>query len=402
LNPTTDVALRPNNAVVTSARDEFGARELQTSHETAASAVAAREKAATESRYIMAMQRPRNIEQFRADLLMACCRSTFAEKVEYAKPVGKEQDESGKWVPKYVYGPSIRFIETALQMYGNVYPEVATVYESAAARICRVSVTDLERNVTYTTEVTINKTVERKGQKSRKGGEWEPPPGRQVIDQRINSYGEPTYLVVATEDEVLVKQNALLSKALRTNAQRLLPYDIVEEAMQTAKATLARHDAENPDAAKRRIIDGFLKLGVQPVDIEQYLGKSLSKPLVPAEVADLREKWNALKDGETTWQAIIEAVSGGGSEELAEETRKRLIAEAEAKKAAQQQSQQQTSTDGNPASASGSGDNATSQATEKSTPGTPNASHEAAGSAPTTPSETKPAASRPTFGRRQS
>lgn len=383
-NPGTEVALRPNGAVVTNTRDEFGAREMQLSRETAATAVAAREKAATEARYIMAMQRPRNIEQFRADLLMACCRPTFAEKVEYAKPVGKEKNEQNQWVQKYVNGPSIRFIETALQMYGNVYPEVATVYESAAARICRVSVTDLERNVTYTTEVTINKTVERKGQQKR-NGEWEPPPGRQVIDERINSYGEQTYLVVATEDEVLVKQNALLSKALRTNAQRLLPYDIVEEAMLTAKNTLAKHDAENPDAAKRKLIDGFLKLGVQPVDLEQYLGKSLSKPLVPAEVADLREKWNALKDGETSWQSIIEAVNGGGSDELAEETRKRLIAEAEAKKAAMQQASD------SPASASGSGESATQQ-------GTPGA--ENTGSAPTTPAETKPPATRPTFGRR--
>lgn len=332
MNPTsTEITVRPNGGEVV--RQEFGAVQTQAFHETAAAAVAKREESAVQARYIVARNQPRNIEQFRADLLQACLRPTFAEKVEYAKPVGKKWDpEKREQVQQYAFGPTIRFIETALQMFGNVYPEVLTVHESPAARICRVSVTDLQKNITYATEVVIQKTVERKGFKDRKTQEWQPPEGRTVLDMRLNSFNEPTFLVVATEDETLVKQNALLSKALRTNAQRLLPYDIVEEAILTAKATLQRHDAENPDAAKRRLLDSFMRLGVQPIDIEAFLGKSINKPLVPAEVEMLRALYTAIKDGETTWQAAIEAKESTGSEELQAEVKARKLAEAEAAK----------------------------------------------------------------------
>lgn len=372
---TTEITVRPQNGDVV--RQEFGAVETHQQHETAAMAVAAREQASIQARYIVAERRPRNEDQFRSDLLRACKRPTFAAKAEYAKPIGKEKDPAtGEWIEKKARGASIRFIETALQLYGNVFPEVVTVYESAQARICRVSVTDLEHNITYTTEVVIQKAVERKGKKNRRG-DWEPPEGRTVISERINSYGEPTYLVVATEDEVLVKQNALLSKALRTNAQRLLPYDIVEEAIRTAKATLADEHAKDPDAAKRRMLDAFSELGVQPVDIEAYLGHSLNKPLQPAEREELLAVFNGIKEGEITWQQVMESRTQTGSEELQDEVRARKIAEAEAARQAP------------PASASGSGDHAADH-------GTPGES----GSAPTTPAQHADAAKKLTFGRR--
>jgi hypothetical protein len=324
---TTEIVHRPNNGAEI-VRQEFGAVQTQQNYETAAQAIAMREKTATEARYVVARHNRRNIEQFRTELLADCQRPTFAEKVEYAKPVGKKFVD-GKWIQSYAYGPTIRFIETAIQRYGNVYPEVSTVHESPAARICRVSVTDLERNITYATEVVIEKKVERKGKKNNKG-EFDPPEGREVVSVRLNSYNEPTFTVLATEDEVLVKQNALLSKALRTNAQRLLPYDIVEEAILAAKDTLRNHDAQNPDAAKRRLIDAFARLGVQPVDLESYLGKSINKPLVPAEIETLRAIYTAIKDGELTWEAVLASKEQTGSEELQNEVRDRKLAEAKA------------------------------------------------------------------------
>lgn len=400
MTTSTEISVRQSGSELV--RQEFGATEMQQVHETAAAAVAAREQAAVQARYIMAMQRPRNVEQFRKRLMDMCLKPEFAKKAEYAKPVGKKWNAAkGVEEEQFIYGPSIRFVEAALQAYGNVLPQTATVFDNPMARISRVSVTDLEANITYEAEVVIAKTVERKGfEKGKRGsGQWEPPKGRVVISERVNSYGDPTYVVVATNDEIMSKQNALLSKALRTNALRLLPPDVVEEAIRLARQTVANKDAQDPDAAKREILDYFATQGVEPVDIEAYLGKSISKPLLPAEIARLRSIYKAVSSGETTWEEIMAAKEDSGSEELAKETRERLIREAEEKKKA---AQQQGQTDGNPASASGSGDQATSQTTEKSTPGTPNASHEAAGSAPTTPSETKPAASRPTFGRRNS
>src|SRR4051812_2992682 len=91
MNPTTEVAIRQPGMV---AREDFGATYLQTHVETAAMAVAEREKAAVQARYIIAERHPRNIEQFRVKLLSSCKRPTFATKVEYAKPVGQ------KWNPR--------------------------------------------------------------------------------------------------------------------------------------------------------------------------------------------------------------------------------------------------------------------------------------------------------------
>ena len=321
--------MRPQNGDVV--RQEFGAVETHQQHETAAMAVAAREQAQVQARYIMAERRPRNIEQFRVTLEAACRRPGFAAKVEYAKPIGKEL-KNGKWQDKYAYGPSIRFIEAALQAYGNVFPEVATVHESPVARICRVSVTDLQANITYSTEVVIAKQVERKGKYDQKRDAWDPPKGREVISSRINSEGEPTYLVWATDDETLVKQNALLSKALRTNAQRLLPWDIVERCMQIAKETLAKEDKTDPDAAKRRLVDAFVVIGVEPIDLEAYLGHSLSRPLQPAELEGLRGIYTAIRDGEMTWEDVMASKGDTGSEELQDEVRARKLAEAEAAK----------------------------------------------------------------------
>jgi hypothetical protein len=337
MNPTTELAVRPSAQLVT--REEFGATNLQTHVETAAMAVAEREKAAVQARYIIAERRPRNIEQFRVRLEESCRRPSFAAKVEFAKPIGKEQDDNGTWVNKYAYGPTIRFVEVALQAYGNVFPEVTTVFDSETLRICRVSVTDLESNICYATEVAVTKQVERKGKKEGNGknAKWQPPAGRIVLGERINSYGDPTYTVLATDDEVLVKQNALLSKALRTNAQRLLPWDIVERCMQLAKDTLANEHAQDPDAAKRRLVDAFTTIGVEPIDLEAWLGHSLNKPLVPAEREQLLKIHAAIKEGETTWQDVMSEKAETGSEQLQQEVLSRKLAELEAGRTQQQQ-----------------------------------------------------------------
>lgn len=339
MNPqtSTEITVRPTHEVQ-NIRDEFGATQSIAHHETAAMAVAEREKAAVQARYIVAERRPRNLEQFRVRLEESCRRPSFAAKVEFAKPIGKEQDKSGNWVDKYAYGPTIRFIEVALQAYGNVFPEVSTVYDSPMLRICRVSVTDLESNICYATEVSISKQVERKGKKvgNGKNQKWEPPASRIIISERLNSYGDPTYTVVATDDEVLVKQNALLSKALRTNAQRLLPWDIVERCMQIAKDTLNAEHAQDPDASKRRLVDAFVSIGVEPVDLEAWLGHSLNKPLVPAEREKLLAIHAAIKDGETTWETVMEEKAQTGSDELQAEVLKRKLAEAEQFKQSQQ------------------------------------------------------------------
>jgi hypothetical protein len=264
----------------------FGAIEKQAQLETAAQVLAEQAKAAVQARYIMAMRNPRDWDVVRQRLLKDCERPSFAGVARYSKPVGTTT----------VTGPSIRFVEAALKVMGNVMPEQVVLYDDRQKRIIRVTVTDLEANLTYSKEILLEKTVERKQLK----------PGQTLLGSRINSRGERVYLVEATEDDLLNKEAALTSKAMRQLGLRIVPGDLVDECMETVLATIKRKAAEDPDAEKKAIIDAFDDLGVRVTDLKDYLGVESLDTLTPKDLVNLRAVFQALRDGETNWREIME------------------------------------------------------------------------------------------------
>ena len=181
-----------------SVRQEFGAQQTTTALvETASTAIAAQSKAMVEARYIMAMQRPRNWDQVRQDLVAECKRPSFAhnKSAYYRKPIGQG-----------VEGLGIRFVEVALRCMKNVLVETTMIFEDDAKEVHRVSVTDLESNLTYPLDVRVSKTVERS----------KPSDDGSYIAVRKNSYGKSVYTVPANDDDLLNKRAALISKAIRT------------------------------------------------------------------------------------------------------------------------------------------------------------------------------------------
>jgi hypothetical protein len=330
---TSDTAIttRTNGSEVK--RQEFGAVQTFQQNETAAMATAAREKAVIEARFIYAMRNPRSIDDFEQELLKECRRPSFAAKVKYSLPKGKDYDTGEQ---KFIEGPSIRLVETALRCYKNSIAETATVFESEDLRIIRITVTDLESNLAYTSEVQIEKTVERKGFFDRKANQWNGPKGRMLVTGsdgrpvgRPNSYGDMVYRCVATEDEVLSKQNALISKAVRTLALRLLPGDVVDAAMDTAEATMSTKDAQDPDAAKKSLLASFASLEIMPSELEQYLGHATDR-INPAELKTLRKIFVAVSNGETTWEQVMQNAAEG-STESAQSVADKKVADQEAK-----------------------------------------------------------------------
>jgi len=256
---------------------------VTTNSELAASATAAQARAEIECAYTMAIRRPRNIEDVRSKLMSACRRPIFAESAEWTKPVGKET----------ISGPSIRFVETALQAFGNVRTSTTVVYEDERIRKVHVSVIDLENNNAYGLDTTLQKSVERKFLKK----------GQKAISDRINSYGEKVYLVEATEEDMANKQGAAVSKIIRGCGLRLIPQDIVEEAQQTAKQTREKNLGD-PEAAKKTIIDAFAGLGIKPSELEKFLGKPLAQA-VAKDISELRTIYTALKEGEAKWSDYL-------------------------------------------------------------------------------------------------
>ncbi len=262
----------------------------------AALAVAEAAKARVQAAYVMALQRPRSEDQARARILNACRRPSFADKVEYSKPVGKSR----------VRGPSIRFAELALREWSNILTESFTVFENDQMRRVRIMVCDLETNASFSKEVTVTKTVERRSAKDR-----------EVISERTNSKGETVYIVKATDEEMANKEAALISKAIRNEGLRLIPSDIIEEALATARETQRTRDAKDPAAAKKRVVDAFAGMGIQPKHLEQYLGHALDH-ISPAELEELRGIYQAIKDGEATWAEYMHLRESQGSPQAAQ------------------------------------------------------------------------------------
>lgn len=260
-----------------------GEYELQTI------AAAQREKSLIEAAYMVAINRPRNEAQARAELLAACKRPIFAGIARYKKPI------SGS----LIIGPSIRFAEEAVRAFGNIHISKVTVFEDNEKRKIAIRVTDLEKNNSYDGEIVINKTVERKQLKK----------GQQAISQRVNSYGETVYLLEATEDELANKTEAQASKIIRNCVLRLIPSDVVEDAMAIISNTLEQQDATDPKAAMKKIYDSFTEIGILPAEIAKYLGHSRPQ-LNPQELGELRMIYTAIKNGETNWQSILEAKFG--------------------------------------------------------------------------------------------
>lgn len=254
--------------------------------EVSAFAVAAQAKALVEARYLMALNRPRDLDVVRQKVLAECRRPGFADNKStyYIKPIGTG-----------VEGLGIRFVEAALRCMTNVLIETPTVYEDAEKRILRVYVTDLEANTVYTKDVTVAKTVERS----------KVPEGVAPISKRLNSYGKWTYLVPATDDDLLNKEGALVSKAIRTLGLRIIPGDLQDEAEDLIKATRRDKAAKDPAATRKAIADGFLEIGITAQMLLEYLGHALDQT-TPDELVQLRGLYGALRDEETTWAAIME------------------------------------------------------------------------------------------------
>jgi len=253
--------------------------------ETASVAVAAREKAAVEARYLVAMGRPRNPDLARTRLMKRCEVPRFAELAEYEKPVGGG---------KKARGGSIRLMEEIARQWGNIDVQSTIVFDDPDRRIIRVTATDLESNYPASIDVILEKTVERKN----------PRQGEEVVSERTNSKGERVFRIVADEDAFLVKQGANVAKARREMIRAIVPGDLVDEALERCQGTRRDEVKKDPTAARKRVADLFYQVGVMPNQLAEYLGIPSLEALTPAQLEVLRAIYTAIKDGETTWREV--------------------------------------------------------------------------------------------------
>lgn len=272
--------------------------------ETASTAIAAQSKAMVESRYIMAMRNPRNMDSVRQELLKECRRPSFAnnKSAYYIKPIGQG-----------VEGLGIRFVEVALRCMKNVLVETTMIFEDEQKEVHRVSVTDLEANITYPLDVRVSKTVERS----------KPNSDGSFISVRKNSYNKDVFTVLGTDDDLLNKRGALISKAMRSLGLRIIPGDLCDEAEEIIKKIRLDDAAKDPDAERKRIVDAFSSIGVTASDLASYLGHDLAK-CSPPQIVTLRGIFGAIKDGEASWQSVLQNKADQGNSTASQAVKKEL------------------------------------------------------------------------------
>lgn len=284
-------------------------REVARSAEVGVSAIEAKARAEVQARFYMAQlpQNRRLWDDVEQRMFRECQRPRFAATAMYSKPVGGQK----------ITGLSIRFAEAALRVAGNIDVRVETTYDDLDKRVVVVAVLDLESNFGYSKAITVDKIVERRA----------PDDKREVIYARQNSNGQMVYGVRATDDEVMVKQNAHISKEIRNQGLRLIPGDILDECKAIIQKTVATRDAADPEAARKEILDAFAGIGVMPAQIAEYLEHG-TDTFTMSELADLRGVYAAIKTGEAAWRDVMAAKKGTDGEEKTETPGAKKVREA--------------------------------------------------------------------------
>lgn len=253
---------------------------LATKNETAIAAATATAIAEIRSCLQLAKMYPRDANESRVKILDTCKRPGFAPHVQYNKPIGNN----------LIKGISIRGAEVAANNWGNIKSMSGIIFDDAEKRIISVVSMDLETNTSYSSQVIVERVVERNFIKK----------GQVKLYERTNTKGKPVYGIVPTEDEFQVKVAAQISKQIRNNILRLIPEDIKEEMISTARTTMANLAAKDPQGEIKKIVDAFSTLRVMPNDLKEYLGHDVGK-CSPAQIAELRVMYKTIDDGEATW-----------------------------------------------------------------------------------------------------
>lgn len=272
------------NQLATVKQDGLG-NSVEVKRETQSTAIAARMQAQIQARYVMAMQRPRNIDGVRVKMIAECSRPGFASVSRYALP------RAGKTIT----GWGIRFVEAMIQKMGNLDTETITIFDDAEKRILRVTVTDLETNAAFSDEITIEKTQERHTLKDN----------QVPIAKRSNAAGQLVYIVATTEDDLRMKQGSQASRSIRTLALRLVPGDLLEECERKVRETLRNEDARDPAEARKKLVDSFLTLGVHPEMLSEYFDGRALDTLSTDDRLELAAIFAGMRDEGLRWSEIL-------------------------------------------------------------------------------------------------
>src|SRR5690606_37963140 len=126
------------------------------------------------------------------------------------------------------------------------------------------------------------------------------------LGTRVNSYGEPVYIVPADDGDFTVKMRAELAKRKRDLILQGLPRWLRDEAMDVIRATKRAGNGATFDDRRRKLVDGFDRLGISADKLAEFLGHPVAD-MSPDELDLLRGIGVAINDHETTWEKVMTA-----------------------------------------------------------------------------------------------
>jgi len=234
-------------------------------------------RAEIDSNVATAKQYPRSIAVFRKEMLeLVTLSEPIAEACIFAVPRGKEQ-VNGKWVQKFIEGPSVRFSEMLISAYGNCRSGARIIGEEKDFVIAEGFFHDLEKNVAVKVEIK-----------------------RRIIDSKGKRFNS---------DMIGVTGNAASSIARRNAALQAIPKALWLEMYEAAKLT-AIGDSKTLVARRAASIEYFQKMNVTAETIIEFLGVAGLEDIGLDELAILTGIKTAIKEGSTTIDKAF-TVEGG-------------------------------------------------------------------------------------------
>ena len=246
----------------------------QQSGELSTTAAAAEANMTIQAAVIMARKFPRNEDQAFEALMRSCQRPRFAEVASYSFPRGGQQ----------VSGASIKLAREAKRLWGNIRTGLEITFDEQGdgttrdpgLRRIRGWAWDLQTNTYESFEDSFLKLHQRKV----RGGDtqWVVPDERDLRELTFRR-------------GAICVRNAILA---------LMPPDLIDDARDIAAETIEAQAKEDPEGEKKRLIMGFSRLKVTPDMLEELIGHPLAQAS-PAEIANLRQVFVSIRDGNTRW-----------------------------------------------------------------------------------------------------
>ena len=247
------------------------------------SAAAMRE---VEARVGIAKRYPRNEERAYARLMEAMKYPKMADAASYLLPWLRIDRPGHPDHGKPVTGPSVHLARLMASIYGNMASGNMVVASDEETDTVRGFCWDLESNYFRLEDVQVNRIIPRK----KKGGETE--------------------LVVANQDQRMRNAANYGGRKERNCILRMMRPDVIEDALEAAKATVLAGIKTNPDAAIKAIIKAYGDYQVSVDELQAWLGHPIGASTAE-EIAELRQIFVAIRSGEAKWAdyARVEAAA---------------------------------------------------------------------------------------------